>query len=861
MIFAPAFFGGDASDLGHVRQLPQATFRALVDEVLNMAVPLNVTRAQYAAMDKATRQRAKRVPYVVPCTFAQSPSPRLLELAQVVTLLCLDVDDAHQAAPFVSSPETVAGQLAPFNFAVHTTASSTPTAPRVRVLVEAAGLPLDCYTAALLDIARRLGLPAITRESRVVVQPMYLPTLFKGDEGHPLVWATTDGRAYAAADLTAMDMLYGDVPTTPTPDASGTDDDLDFLRTVVDEVTLADAASALAALDPDCAYGEWLDVAAALRHQFPNDPDADRAYALFDEWSSGGQKYVGPEDTAAKWRSLRPQPRGRAPVTIRSVLARAKAAGWNSGTTQERLFASVRDRIRAYPDLSIERLMHEGIDWIAATPLLTKSEEEALLQEVIRRLRQEDIKASLASLRKDLRAHKQRASQQKEHKERVPTWAKGMCYVGHVNQFFRPATGEQLSPEALDRAYGNRLLPSEEQLKEAGDASLNTRSRPVVAPQDYLLNHVQVPVVYDYLYDPSQPNDAFLHQDGKAYANTYVRNYPEPAPEEAAEAGRLFQAHLDLLIEDAGYRATLLHWIAHVVQRPGVKIRWAVLLQGAEGCGKTFFAEALAAVLGPGHVRPIDGNALCGQWNDWAYGAQVVALEEVRVAGQNRHEVMNTLKPLITNSPVNVNQRFRDSRSVPNHTNYILFTNHHDALPVTGNDRRYFVLKARFQARDQVELLGPGYFTPLFAMLRDLPAGLRSWLESVPIPDDFPTDGPAPLTCFMQQLVQDSASDPLAIMRELIAEGDNPLVKPDVLSSAVLLQMMEGRSSTRISGQYVASLLRDEGYEHLGRVTLGGHKHHAWAPVGSSVGAGALLATLQERAAEADPEAAQELGV
>ncbi len=48
----PAFFGGDATDLGHVRRLPQTSFRELVDQVLNLAVPLNVTREQYLAMPK-----------------------------------------------------------------------------------------------------------------------------------------------------------------------------------------------------------------------------------------------------------------------------------------------------------------------------------------------------------------------------------------------------------------------------------------------------------------------------------------------------------------------------------------------------------------------------------------------------------------------------------------------------------------------------------------------------------------------------------------------------------------------------------------------------------------------------------------
>lgn len=856
----PVFFGGDATDLGHVRRLPQSSFRDLVDQVLNLAVPLNVTREQFLAMPKHERQKAKRVPYVVPCSFADSPSQRLLELAREVCLLCLDVDDARQAGPFLSAPEVVAEQLMPFNFAVHTTASSTPQAPRVRLLVEADRLPPDRYADALADLSRRLGLPGANRESRVVVQPMFLPTLFKGEDAHPLVWSEVGGRAYRLSDLGADQPLAGDGPARPV-ELGEADDDLDFLRNPVDEVTLRDAASALAALDPDCGYAEWLDVAAALRHQFQGD-DGEAAYELFDEWSSAGGKYVGREDTRAKWDSLKPQPRGRAPVTIRTVLKRAKDAGWNAGAAQERLFSAVRARIRTYPDAEVARLMHEGIDWVAATPLLTKSEEEALLQEISRRLSAAKMKVSLSSLRKDLRAHKALADAQREKKERVPAWAKGLCYVAHVNQFFRPASGEVFSPEALDRAYGNRLLPSEEQLKEAGDHSIGTRSRPVVQPQDYLLNIVQVPVVYDYLYEPQQPNDAFLHVDGRAYVNTYLRNYPEPAPEEAEECGALLMRHLQVLIAEPAYQEIVLHWMAHIVQRPGVKIRWAVLLQGAEGCGKTVLADALSACLGPGHVKPIDGKALGGGWNEWAYGTQVVALEEVRVAGQNRHEVMNALKPLITNETVNINQRHRDSRPVPNRANFILFTNHHDALAVSNNDRRYCVIKSPLQTKPQVRALGGrAYFDPLYKMIEQKAAGLRSFLEQVRIPESFPTNGPAPDTVYMDQLVQDAASEPMAMLREILADGENPLVRGDVLSSVTLGQMLNAACDSRVSSQYLASLLREEGFRSLGRHTVAGVKHTVWARSDGSDGSTdeSALAVFVARAEAADPMAMQEL--
>lgn len=835
---SPSFYGGDGSDLGHVRRLSPNTFKAFVDQVLNLAATLNVTQEQYAALPKEERQRLKRVPYVVPCTFEAASSRRLVELARTVTIVCLDIDEGQLAAPYYSSPETLAEQLMPFNWAIYTTASSVPTAPRVRIFVEADHLPVARYREAVADVARRIGLPKVNWESCVVHQPMYLPTLFKGQANHPLLWAETDGRAYAVTDIHASDGSPQQGNGTKDDSATAHGDDLEYLRPALDDITLQDVASALKHLDPDCSYGEWLEVAAALRHQFPREPDASRAYALFDEWSSMGTKYVGEEDTLAKWRSLSPSPRGRAPVTIRSVLHRAANNGWDARGAKARCYAATLRWLKEQAALNDKEPAHFvqlALQRIAATPLLSSSEEEALLQEMMTQARRRGMKVGLPAIRKDLRRMKSATQAERKAKERLPGWCKGLAYVGKINQFVRPATGEQLSPEAVDRMFGNKLLPSEEQLKEMGDSSIGIRGRPLLAPQDYLLNIAQIPTAYDLVYDPRQPNDVFIHDGGRAYVNTYIRNYPEPDPLEIDAAAQVFNEHMERLIGEPEYRRTIIDFMAHIVQRPGQKIRWALLLQGTEGCGKTFLAEALSAVLGAGHVRPVDSEALRGQWNDWAYGSQLVALEEVRVAGQNRYEVMNHLKPLITNPTVCINQRFRDSRTVANTANYMLFTNHHDALVVGNGDRRYYVVKSALQTKAQVLALPPGYFERLFGMLKERAGGLRAYFERHEISADFPTDGPAPVTKYLEQLVADSASDATAMVREVLEDSLHPLVRTDLLSSSLLIQILEGNGITKVTPQYLASILRDEGYVRCGRYTLGEAKHPLWAHTDSGI--------------------------
>lgn len=844
------YFGGTGTDLSTVRALRHQSFKELVERLLNIAVTLNVTRDEFHAMDKARRDKAKRALYLVPACFPDNVSRRLHEHATHCNLIFLDIDDSLAAMPYFNAPETIAEQLSPFDFAVYTTASSTPDAPRLRVVVSADAIPVADYKAAVAKVARLIGLSEVTKESKVPVQPMYLPTLFKDDSEdlHPLLIYSYTGRPISMTDVRRPDDrdTPEDTPAAkPGAKPLVSADALDYLRPTVEEVTLDVAAEALDHLDPDMGYADWLEVAAALRHQFFGGDNAELAYKLFDEWSAKGAKYAGEKDTAAKWNSLKPNPVNRVPITIRSLLMKATQAGWSNLTVKDRVFQGVV-RWMVDPNRTASELLSDGLGKIIAAPLLSQAEEESLLHQIMDQCRRRfGMRISVSALRKDmaeLRLEMKDIAAKKKPKV-VPAWAKGLCYVGAVNQFYRQSTREKFDPPALNIYYSRKLLPNEEELKEQGAAA--NPNKPTIQPVDFLMNVVQVPTVYDYVYDPRFPKDTFLHADGRPYVNLYVPNHPEPDKAQAAYAGTVFMKHLRHLIAEAEYRQTLIDFLAYVVQFPGKKVRWAVLIQGAEGCGKTFIAEAMDAVLGRGHVRNVDASALNSAWNDWSYGAQMVVLEEVRVVGHSRHDVMNVLKPLISNDKINVNQRHRDSRQTDNTANYLLFTNHHDPIVVTAEDRRYFVVKSAMQTKEDVRRLGQDYFTDLFNMLNTHSAGLRAFLEDWQISPDFQPSGHAPKTKYRDELLQDSANENVQAVREAIADNPSALVSHDLVGSTALLTYLETSSSfnpRNLTGATLAAILRDEGYRKQGRFVVKGDRDQMWVRLGTPLAACAHLA-------------------
>ena len=203
-------------------------------------------------------------------------------------------------------------------------------------------------------------------------------------------------------------------PAAPVPAASAP----------VPEVTLAIAKNALECVDPDCPYYDWLEIAAALRHQF-SPHKAEEAYALFDEWSSKGEKYADDGDTRAKWDSLRPTPVGRVPVTIRSLLRQAVAGGWDDRRIKETCFT---EQVRWIESVeTITELMDKGVKKIVSTPLLTAIQEGMLVDRLRAQAKERfayrisagDIRKDIARLKAEIRAQEKPAEKMKE-----PVWAK-----------------------------------------------------------------------------------------------------------------------------------------------------------------------------------------------------------------------------------------------------------------------------------------------------------------------------------------------------------------------------------------------------------------------------------------------------
>lgn len=241
------------------------------------------------------------------------------------------------------------------------------------------------------------------------------------------------------------------------------------------------------------------------------------------------------------------------------------------------------------------------------------------------------------------------------------------------------------------------------------------------------------PVSADSLcFRPEFPPRTILEDDGKMLYNSYVPVVTPSTPGDPTP----FVRHLELLFPVAGDRAIVTAYLASLVKNPGVKFQWALLIQGAEGNGKSMLLEILTRCVGERYTHIPNAQDLSNKFNGWIEQKLLIGVEEIRI--QDRADLLDTLKILVTNRRIEIQRKGSDQVTGDNRANFILFTNHKDAIPKTLSDRRYCVIYSAHQ--DVADLARDGmtgrYYPDMYKWLRDQGgfAIINHWFRSMDIP-------------------------------------------------------------------------------------------------------------------------------
>ena len=265
----------------------------------------------------------------------------------------------------------------------------------------------------------------------------------------------------------------------------------------------------------------------------------------------------------------------------------------------------------------------------------------------------------------------------------------------------------------------------------------------------YMLKNNLIRQAEKITYNPLSKEELYKEGD-ELIINSY--NPPSLVPKASLYYQKLFMEHVEFLFEKEEEQDILLNYLAYNLQKPSVKFKYAVVLVGMQGNGKSFFLELMTLLLGGNNVSKLSNNSLNEIYTGWQKNICFVCVEELHQP--NNRKLINTLKDKITQEHVNMREMYKPEIVIKNTYNFLCCTNHTDALSIDAEDRRWCILSTKHETKDK------SYYDALYGMLKDKNAlqGILHYLKSKDISKVNP-NGHAPKTWGKKVMVESNITD------------------------------------------------------------------------------------------------------
>ncbi len=734
----------------------------------------------------------ERAPLLLGCTFRNGA--RSQENIIEHSLLTIDIDSAQCSLvdlEFNLEMNTDSALIA------YSTFNHKTNEPRIRIIVPLARpITPSQYRVVTRVFCENLGLKA-DESSFKPSQGMFFPSC--SNENKDEIWTMArDGEPFEVPQELLISVKESDeldlmslIEATP----------LDLSTDEIDAYLLAYPAQ-------DKEYDEWLEVGAALNHQFSGD---ENGYQKWVAWSALSDKH-DEKTMRAKWKSFGRVTRTGKNITFATVIHRVKE---NGGIAENHSL--------------MEKLCEEAG---AVSTMPEYSEFKKKLQSMNELILPQDLRGMVAARLADkfgktqgigkaeIKKALSPAKKEKSGDIKSPDWLEPWYYVEKTCEFANSLLNYTIKREAFNAKYDRE---SECQMFE--------KPASVVA-----LNDFKIPLVVDQMFWPGA--GVTFSYEGKQMLNSYHCSGVEPCSTIDADGQRvidMFMDHLRFTLSDEREQRILLDWMAYVIQNPGKRVNWALLLQGAQGVGKSYFGNVMQMILGE-LVRNLEPTAISGRFTGWAHGALVVVVEEIRISGANRYETLDRMKPFITNKTVQIEEKGRDHRTVPNFTSYFMLTNHKDAIPLADGDRRYCVLFSRVQSEDQLfdELGGKvgaqNHFKKLFAETERRSDAMARFFLDYQISEEFSAEGRAPDTNAKQSMIDVNVSPDRMLLESAIDEHQCAVINDEIIDVTWLNELCESSETELPKTRALSAILLELGFVQIEnrRVKVNERYHYVW---------------------------------
>lgn len=312
-----------------------------------------------------------------------------------------------------------------------------------------------------------------------------------------------------------------------------------------------------------------------------------------------------------------------------------------------------------------------------------------------------------------------------------------------------------------------------------------------------------------------KPFEIITDDLGRLGLNTYI-----PAKIRAKEGDvSMFLNHMSIILPDEGDRKIWMDYMAHSIKFPGFKIQYAVFMQSAEGIGKSAFSEIMNHCLGSMYIyRPKAPELVSSgsKFNAWMRGKLAIMVDEIKV--DERRELIEILKPMITDSTIEVQGKGVDQEMEDNFANWFFFSNHKDAIPINKNGRRYAIFYSALQSeQDILTYMGGNYFERFWNWLRE-EGGLEAlayYFQNYPIEcGQLPPR--APRTTSYNEAIKLSQSPVEVVIQDAVEDG---LIgfRGGFVSVQAALNRTRTAGVRNITARTVQKVLESMSYHEIGK--------------------------------------------
>jgi hypothetical protein len=363
----------------------------------------------------------------------------------------------------------------------------------------------------------------------------------------------------------------------------------------------------------------------------------------------------------------------------------------------------------------------------------------------------------------------------------------GCVYVGDQHRILVPG-GHLIKKEVFDVRFGGYTFPM-----DANNEMRPTRSAWEAFTQSQAY---RAPRADSTCFRPDLAPGTVVDEHDFTRVNTF---WPIKVERAVGDAGP-FLRHLQKLLPNERDREIMLAYMSAVVQYQGFKIKWAPLIQGVEGNGKSFLSLCVERAVGKRYTHWPRADQISEKFNAWLFDKIFIGVEDIFVP-ESQQEVIEVLKPMITGENLAKRAMNTDQVNANIVCNFILNSNHKGAIRKTRNDRRFAMLYCAQQ--QESDLLRDG-------MTKDYHRELYAWadgggyaivaelLHTRPIPPEFDPKGicqRAPITSSTEEAIGASRSSVEQEILEAIEQGAPGFADGWISSTALSKLLQERRRS------------------------------------------------------------------